>query len=46
MIRVKGTSEAIKNQPVLKLEYEVTNLVVAPGESLQVILEADNFQKK
>lgn len=43
MIEVEGNSEEIKNQPVLKLEYEVTNLIVAPGESLQIVLEAYNF---
>ena len=43
MIEVAGTSDEIKNQPVLKLEYEVTNLIVAPGESLPIVLEAYNF---
>jgi len=43
MIEVNGTSVEIKNQPKLKLEYEVTNLIIAPGESLHVVLEADNF---
>ncbi len=43
MIEVNGTSDEIKTQPKLKLEYEVTNLIVAPGENLQITLEADNI---
>ncbi len=43
MIEVSGTSDEIKTQPRLKLEYEVTNLIVAPGENLQITLEADNI---
>lgn len=43
MVEVNGTSDEIKNQPILKLEYEVTNLIVAPGRYLQVVLTADNF---
>ncbi len=43
LIEISGTSDEIKNQPKLKLEYEVLNLTVAPGESLRVVIEADNF---
>ena len=43
IIEVNGTSDEIKNQPKLRLEYEVANLIVAPDEFLQVSLEADNF---
>jgi hypothetical protein len=43
MIEVNGISDEIKNQPKLKLEYEVSNLIVSSGECLKVILDANNF---
>lgn len=42
VIEINGTSEEIKNQPKLKLEYEVTNLIVAPDKCLQVVWEINN----
>lgn len=42
MIEVNGISDEIKDRDILKLKYEVLNLIVAPGEYLQVVLEAYN----
>lgn len=42
LIEVVGKSDEIKNQPVLSLEYEVSNLITGPGEKLQIVIEADN----
>lgn len=42
LIEVSGDADEIKNQAVLKLGYEVTNLLVAPDEKLQVTIEAYN----
>ncbi|MFA5327568.1 MAG: Sb-PDE family phosphodiesterase [Prolixibacteraceae bacterium] len=43
MIEVNGTSDEVKNQSILKMEYEVTNLMVGPIRNLQVVLSADNY---
>ncbi|MHB9142478.1 MAG: Sb-PDE family phosphodiesterase [Paludibacter sp.] len=43
LVEVVGTSDEIKNKAVLKLDYEVTNLITAPGEKLQVTIDADNL---
>lgn len=43
LVEVIGTSDEIKNQPVLNLDYEVTNLITGPGEKLQVVISADNL---
>ncbi|MDX9880865.1 MAG: Sb-PDE family phosphodiesterase [Prolixibacteraceae bacterium] len=43
ILEITGTSEEIKNVSNLKLYYEVGNLIVAPGESLSVVLEIQNF---
>jgi hypothetical protein len=42
LIEVVGKSDEIKNQPVLSLEYEVSNLITGSGEKLRVVIEADN----
>lgn len=43
LIEVIGTSDEIKDQAILKLEYDVKNLMTAPGEKLQVAIEVDNL---
>jgi hypothetical protein len=43
MIEVTGTSDEVAAMKKLKIYYEVTNLVVGPGESLPVMFEVDNL---
>ncbi|HBL78180.1 MAG: hypothetical protein A2W90_13925 [Bacteroidetes bacterium GWF2_42_66] len=43
VLEITGTSDEVKNVSNLKLYYEVENLIVAPGESLPVVLEIQNF---
>ncbi len=43
LIEVIGTSNEIKDQAVLKLEYEITNLITGPDEKLQAVIEVDNL---
>ena len=43
VIQITGTSEEVKSTQNLKLNYEVENLIVAPGESLSIMLEIQNF---
>lgn len=42
IIEITGTADEIKNEAMLKLYYQVENLVIAPGESLPVMLEIKN----
>jgi hypothetical protein len=42
LIDVSGKSDEVKNQSVLKLEYEVTNLIIAPEECMKVVIEVAN----
>jgi 3',5'-nucleoside bisphosphate phosphatase len=44
MIEIKGTSDEIKANPKLKLEYEVMNLTVSPDEKLKVTMDVINFE--
>jgi len=43
ILQIAGTSDEIKNTSILKLNYEIENLIVAPGENLSVMLEIQNF---
>lgn len=43
VIQISGTSDEVKNTSNLKLNYEVENLIVAPGESLSILLEIQNL---
>lgn len=43
VIQISGTSDEVKNTSNLKLNYEVENLIVSPGESLSVMLEIQNL---
>ncbi len=43
ILQVTGTSDEVKNVSNLKFYYEVENLIIAPGESLPVVLEIQNF---
>lgn len=42
IIEISGTSDEVKNTSILKLFYEVENLIVGPGESLPVVIEVQN----
>lgn len=42
VISINGKSDQVKNLSKLKLEYEVTNLTIAPEKCLQIIFEVIN----
>ncbi len=42
LIEISGTSDEVGDEAMLKLYYEVENLIVAPGEGLPVMLEIRN----
>ncbi|HCY41305.1 MAG TPA: hypothetical protein DHV48_08120 [Prolixibacteraceae bacterium] len=42
VIKISSTSEEIKKKPKMKLEYEVTNLIVAREKCLKVVWKINN----
>ena len=43
VIEVTGTSEEVRRMPILKMNYEVSNLLTGVGEPLTVVLEVENL---